>query len=280
MTANVRSYGRAILAVLGSAPALFAARAMGLGVLQGVTEFLPVSSSGHLVLAEHMFGIARPGLSLEVGVHLGTLLAVAVRYRRDAARVWRDPARGFERGAQLFCATLPAAVVGLAGGGAIDALFSSLPAVAVAWCVSGLALVAVSRRPPGRRRLAGLRLREALWIGACQAIALVPGVSRSGATMAAGLVTGLEASQAVRFAFLLSVPAVAGAALLELPALAALPVPSLALLGLAAAAAAVTGLWALRVCEGRVTRSGLGGYGYYCLGLGLLCLGWWFRPRA
>ena len=266
------------MTAVGRMGALHGVQAVGLGVLQGITEFLPVSSSGHLVLAEHLFGIVRPGLSLEVGVHLGTLLAVAVRYRADIVRVWRQPDRGIERGAQLFCGTLPAAVLGLVGGGAIDRLFESLPAVAVAWCVGGLALVAVARHPVGRRRLSGLRLRDALWIGVCQALALAPGISRSGATLAAGLVSGLEAGQAVRFAFLLSVPAVAGAALLELPALMALPTASLALLALATAVAAVTGLWAIRVCEGRVRAGGLADFGYYCLGLGLLCLGWvWLR---
>ena len=276
MAANVRSYGRAILAVLGSAGGVHTAQAIGLGVLQGITEFLPVSSSGHLVLAEHVFGIARPGLSLEVGVHLGTLLAVAIRYRADLARVLRQPQRGIERGLALCVATLPAAAVGWAGGPAVERLFGSLRAVAVAWCVGGLALVAVARRPLGRRRLSGMRLRDALWIGACQALALAPGISRSGATLAAGLASGFEPEQAVRFAFLLSVPAVAGAALLELPSLAALPPMSLAFLGLAAAVAAVTGLWAIRACEGRVRTGGLAGFGYYCIGLGLLCLGWWW----
>ena len=276
MAANVRSYGRAILAVLGSVGGVHTAQAVGLGVLQGITEFLPVSSSGHLVLAEHVFGIARPGLSLEVGVHLGTLLAVAIRYRADLARVVRQPQRGIERGLALCVATLPAAAVGWAGGPAVERLFGSLRAVAVAWCVGGLALVAVARRPLGRRRLSGMRLRDALWIGACQALALAPGISRSGATLAAGLASGFEAEQAVRFAFLLSVPAVAGAALLELPSLVALPPTSLAFLGLAAGVAAVTGLWAIRACEGRVRTGGLAGFGYYCIGLGLLCLGWWW----
>ncbi len=252
-----------------------------LGVLQGLTEFLPVSSSGHLALARQLLHLSDLGLSFDVGVHVGTLAAVVVAYRRDlVAMFWPRAAEGGSappsygsRGllGPVLLASVPLAVVGGVVAPLAERLSASLAAVAVAWCACGLLLVGVGRLPPGSRRAEDLRLRDLLWIGGLQVLALAPGFSRSGATIAGGLWRGLSGEQAARFAFLLSLPAVGGALLLQLPqwwrdgAGLASVVP-------AALAAAATGLLAIRWCRARTAAAGPAGFGYYCLALGGLCL--------
>lgn len=249
-------------------------QAAALGVVQGLTEFLPVSSSGHLVLLEHLLGVRRPGLALETGLHLGTLAAVIWEYRRDLADALA--ALGGRQGSAdggrillwLAVATLPAGAAGLALGGLVERLFGSLTATAVAWCLGGLVLLAAGRLPAGRRTLVAMRWRDALWIGAAQALALVPGISRAGATVAAGLARGLTPSEATRFAFLLSLPAVGGAVLLHAGGLAGAGWG----IWLGAAVAGGVGLLAVRAAAARVRAGGLGLFGTYCVALGSLLL--------
>lgn len=330
-----RLFARAILLpisasdlVVVSAPAAW--QWLLLGAVQGMTEFLPVSSSGHLVLAERLLRLPRPGLSFEVGLHAGTLVAVTIMYRRDVAamggalwRMFAGPrargrvgARGWDRAVatasgaagtagpvarcakrlverggdrkagagtssysevgpdlllKLLIATMPAALAGMLLQRMIAGLFASLTAVAVAWCICGVMLVAAGGLGSRRRAISALRVRDLLWIGGLQALALAPGFSRSGATLAAGLWRGLSARDAARFAFLLSLPTVGGAVLLELstwsqggPLVWAMVLP--------AVVAGASGCLAIRWCVARTTRVGTAGFGYYCLALGGLCL--------
>ena len=264
-----------------SGPWISWGRIAALGAVQGLTEFLPVSSSGHLVLFEHLLGVHRPGLALETGLHLGTLAAVLWEFRSDlraavgglvdALRRRPGPQPGAGLLGWLVAASLPAAAVGLLAGGLAERLFGSLPATAGAWCLSGLMLMAAGRIPPGRRTLERLRLGDALWIGAAQALALAPGVSRSGATIAAGIARGLAPAEATRFAFLLSLPAVGGAALLHGGRLLAAAGEGGAI-WVGAGVAGATGLFAIRACAARVRAGGLGSFGCYCLALGVLVL--------
>jgi undecaprenyl-diphosphatase len=194
---------------------LSVAVALLLGVLQGVTEFLPVSSSGHLVLAQWLLGVARPGLSLEIALHGGTLLAVVAALGGRLRRQWRGLLR------PLAVATLPAALAALALRGLWERAFEDPLVLGAGWLLTGAALGWAGRRAEagGRGRTAtSLRAREALCIGLCQAVALVPGVSRSGAALVGGLAVGLEAREAAAFSFLLALPSVGGAVLLDLPA--------------------------------------------------------------
>jgi undecaprenyl-diphosphatase len=234
-----------------------------LGLVQGLAEFLPVSSSGHLVLAERLLGLARPGLSLEVALHAGTLASVLAVYGRDLTdrRLW---------GAILW-ATLPAALAGSALQAQVNGLFGSLRAVGAGWAVSAALLWWASRRRPGRRGAASLRPREALLLGCFQALALAPGVSRSGAVLAAGLGLGLEPVEAARFAFLLSIPTVAGAALLALPQ-AHLSGAGVTGLWLGAGSAAVAGVAAMRWFVGRLGRGRMGGFAAYCAALAAVAM--------
>jgi undecaprenyl-diphosphatase len=194
--------------------------------VQGLTEFLPVSSSGHLVAARALAGVATPGAALEVWLHLGTLLPVVIVYRQafaDMARglVARDEGgRGRAALAALVVATAPAAAVGLLARDSLEAAFAS-PRVAALGLLGTTALLASLAFVPAARRAGGRAgtpapapLRAAI-VGLAQALALVPGLSRSGSTIVAGRWLGLAPDEAAAFSFLLSVPAVLGAALVE-----------------------------------------------------------------
>ena len=207
--------------------------AIVVGVLQGLTEFIPVSSSAHLELAPWLFGFESSRLvgtlAFDVFLHLGTLVALLVHFARDwlrLARAWfasigqrrigDDPDRRLAW--LLFAATIPAAIIGLAFEDVIEATFhgDSSPvrlAIAAALVVGGAALLLADRLGRGDRSLAGITLPVALVVGFSQALALMPGISRSGATITAGLAMGLNRETAARFSFLLATPITLGAGL-------------------------------------------------------------------
>jgi undecaprenyl-diphosphatase len=195
-----------------------------LGIVQGLTEFLPVSSSGHLILARAFFGwdAGRFGLAFDVACHVGTLLAVIAYFHRDIrSMIASAPGAvtlgegGPERLVRLIAVgTIPVVVVALAAGDAIERLRD--PAViAVTLAVGGIGLIAAERFGSHRRSEDTIGYWEALAIGVAQASALIPGVSRSGATLTVALFLGLKRAGAARFVFLLSLPAVLAAAAKE-----------------------------------------------------------------
>lgn len=247
-----------------------------LGIVQGLTEFLPVSSSGHLVLLEKVLGFDPPGVLLELLLHLGTLVAVLVLFRRDIWRLARslvrkDEVRGRRELLLLALGTTPIVLLGLLLRRAVVAAFSSLLLVGVCLLVTGGVLLLAGRAARRARRSAP-RLGDSLLIGVAQGAALLPGISRSGATIASGILLGIEAQAAARFSFLLSVPAILGAGILELPeglraGAGAGGWPALLVATLVAAAVAggaIKGLLAL------LARGKLGWFGVYCLAIGLV----------
>lgn len=253
--------------------------AIVLGVVQGATEFLPVSSSGHLVIAQALMGLEIPGIFFEVAVHLATLLSVLVAYRDRVRRLLRGAARR-ERDAwaylgRLVAATIPAAVIGVFLRDEVEALFNSPVVPGVALLVTGGLLwsTRAARRsrsgeawhPPG--------LREAVLMGVAQAFALIPGISRSGATVVMALWLGVEAREAAAFSFLMAVPAIGGAAVLSIPELLErAPGVSTAALLWGSAAAAVTGVLAIRTFVAMLRKRSFHTFGLYCwvVGLGFL----------
>ncbi len=185
-----------------------------IGLVQGLTEFLPVSSSGHIAVLEHWFGVFSPDLSREVSLHLATLLAVFVYFRR---RIWElivSWSRGRELGYLLYLVlgSIPAAAVGLTMGKIIEDAFSSLLAIGAFFFLTGLFLLS-TRWAFNRGKKVGPV--SSFLIGIAQAFAILPGISRSGATISAGLHLGVEPQEAFEFSFLLSIPAILGAGLLE-----------------------------------------------------------------
>lgn len=199
-----------------------------LGIVQGATEFLPVSSSGHLILLQQLLGIDAHGITLEVTAHLGTLGAVLVVYRADLLRLLRRPAQERALIGALLIATLPVAVAGFLLKASLLRVYESLTMTALGWLVTGGLLWWAQRRLDGQPPWAAQRrvtLFNAIWIGCFQALALLPGISRSGSTLSAAIAAGIEVKHAARFVFLLSIPAIAGAALLDGIELLAQPAP-------------------------------------------------------
>jgi len=197
--------------------------AMFLGVVQGLTEFLPVSSSGHLVIAQHfMSDFEQPGLLFDVVLHLGTLGAVLLYLRREVLLLLSGlkPGSLGTAGRRLIgllvVGTIPAVIAAILFKDAIEASFEELSVVGVSLAATGVWLLATSRASNGTRTLDGLDTRDALFVGLCQSAALVPGISRSGSTIGAGLVRGVAHGTAARFSFLLSIPAIVGAAVFNL----------------------------------------------------------------
>jgi undecaprenyl-diphosphatase len=188
-----------------------------LAVVQGLTEFLPISSSGHLVLLPSIFGWTDQGLAFDVAVHFGSLIAVCVFFRYDIAALFRgahDVLTGDYRSSDarmvwnLGLGTIPAALVGLLLAGWITANLRSPSVVVVTLAVYGILMAAVDRYASSDRNITDIGIREAMIIGCAQALALVPGTSRSGVTITAGRALGIARQDAARFSFLLSAPVI------------------------------------------------------------------------
>lgn len=256
------------------------AQVVVLALVQGVTEFLPVSSSAHLVLPAALTDWPDQGLAFDVAVHAGTLVAVVwylrCEMRRIAAGGWTLLARrqvdaNARLAAKVALATVPVVAVGFAFGDVIEARLRGVGPIAATTICFGLALLWADRRRGGAAAPATPTFAQALVIGSAQALALAPGVSRAGVTITAALALGLARGPATRFAFLLAVPAIAGATVLMAGdvAHAAVPWPML-LAGFALAA--VTALLCMAAFARFVERTGMLPYVVYRLGLGCALL--------
>lgn len=201
--------------------------AIVLGIVQGLTEFLPISSSAHLRIVPALYGGNDPGAAFTAIVQLGTMLAVLIYFRQDLWRIgsaWlgalRDRSRQAElevrMGWYLIIATIPISVLGLAFKDAIETKARNLTLIACALIVLAVVLYVADRVGRRVRTIENLQLRDGVVMGLAQALALIPGVSRSGATITAGLFLGLDRPAAARFSFLLSIPAVVLSGLFEL----------------------------------------------------------------
>ena len=201
--------------------------AIFLGLLQGATEFLPISSSGHLALVEFFLNIEEAGLAFDVALHLGTLLGVFLYFRRDfftmLTALVNPQVLGAEAGAHrllvlyICLGTVPAVVAGYFLKDAAETIFRSPFLIAAALAGAGVLLLWADKTGEHLRDMKSIKIADVLLIGLFQAFALMPGVSRSGITMTAGLMRGLNRMSAVRFSFLLSVPVIFGAGVYNLP---------------------------------------------------------------
>ncbi len=261
-----------------------------LGLVQGVAEFLPISSSGHLAILQNFLKIEEADLLFDVLLHFATLIAIVIVYWKDIVEMikqvigfFRDinhpkPDEGTPNPARrlvlmLIIATLPLVVV-LPFQNAIEGLGSSTMFIGIALLVTGAILFLSDRMKIGNKTEKTMTIGNALVIGACQAIAVVPGLSRSGTTITAGMATGLNRSFAVKFSFLLSLPAVLGATLLSL--IKALKegvntdmIPAY-LVGMAVAF--VSGFFAIKLVKMLAQKGKFGKFCYYCFGVGILTI--------
>lgn len=245
-------------------------RALVLGLVQGVTEFLPVSSSGHLVLVRQLLGWPDPGLAFDAALHLGTLLAVLVAFWPT----WRGILRGRDHPivGWLVLGTLPGLLAGFFGETVVANRFRGLPAISVSFLATAGLLLAADYANARRRGSQTLGARVALLVGIAQAFALLPGLSRSGATMAAGLFLGLPRVRAVEFSFLLALPITAVASVEGLRQLLVLAPSHLLPAAVGMLLAAVVGLLTIRVFLSLVRRRSFVPFALYLLILGAVLL--------
>lgn len=260
-----------------------------LGIVQGVTEFLPVSSSAHLILARTFFGwdADRLGLAFDVACHVGTLVALLLYFRQDVAsmlvalpEMLRPSASPPARLAWLLViGTLPVGIAGLLFSDWIEASARTPSVAAAALAVGGVLLLIVERVGKRRSDIEQLRVSDALLIGAAQALALVPGISRSGATITAAMFLGLRREAAARFAFLLGILAISAAAAGEaLPVLHQFRLPGVAqVFAVGAATSAVVGYVVIKYFMRYLSRRSLDAFGTYRLGLAAAAGLWLWR---
>ena len=259
-----------------------------LGLVQGVTEFLPVSSSAHLILARAFFGFDgdKFGLAFDVACHVGTLIAVLLYFRQDLARMIAAVPR-FNAASDddsrlivlLVVGTLPAVVAGLAFRHLIEALRT--PAVAAVTLALGAVLFFVAERGAKTRGDRSLTIMEALLIGGAQALALVPGVSRSGATITVALLLGLRRTDAARFIFLLASPAILGAAASEAPKLLKAGVDGGAsLIVIGVVASAIVGYAAVKFFVRYLGNHSLAVFAWYRIALAATVVVWLYAVAA
>jgi undecaprenyl-diphosphatase len=249
--------------------------ALVLGVVQGATEFLPVSSSGHLVVFQTVLDITLEGILFEVVVHVATLVSILLVYRARITEIVRGAVSGsrdaWEYIGLVVVATVPAVIVGGLFKSRVEALFDDPWVPGVALLVTG-ALLWTSRGALKRATAERPVARVALLMGLAQAFALIPGISRSGSTVITGLWLGLEAKEAAAFSFLMAVPAIAGAMVLMLPDLGSGAGPGVLPLVLGGIAAGVTGVLAIKTFVAMLERKSFFWFAPYCWSVGLLYL--------
>jgi undecaprenyl-diphosphatase len=249
-----------------------------LAVIQGIAEFLPISSSGHLVvLAPLLFGGSKTPpdmIELSIVLHLGTLGSIVLYYFRRIARLLGEDRRTI---GLLIVSTLPAVVVGLTIKQWFEHVLESPLVAGCMFPVTGLALLWALRQPAGQTEYRDLSWRGALWIGISQAAAILPGLSRSGSTIAAGLGSGLTRSSAATYSFLMAIPAIAGAGVLEGLSLlkdgGGLKTPY-GYLAIGAAIPFVIGLGAIWLLERLLKHGRLHWFAWYCIALGIAIVVW------
>jgi len=263
-----------------------------LGIIQGLTEFLPISSSGHLVLFQNLLGYREPALLFDVGLHLGTLTAVCLYFRTDLKNMMKETWPFFSHLSHgrkalkdfaenpyaaltlwVVIGTLPTALIGILFRIPLENLFASVNAVGVMLLCTGAILAAVIFIPDNYNRRTTIGILAALAVGIAQGIAIAPGISRSGATIVCGMFFGLRRDLAARFSFLLSVPAILGAMVVQLSALDASPV-GLAPWSFGFLSSLLVGLLALRILMHVVQKGKLFYFAPYCGALGLFMVCW------
>jgi undecaprenyl-diphosphatase len=266
-------------------------QALILGMVQGLTEFLPISSSAHLVLVPELMGV-KSSLAFDTLLHLGTLIAVVSYFWNDVVnmikafisslkdvpqgkfrRELRDDA--FKRLSWLvIVGTIPAALMGILLKDFFESLFSSVAAVGVFLLITGFILWGVERMPRGDKKVKEITFTNSLLVGIAQGCAIAPGISRSGATIATSLFLGFDRELAARFSFLLSIPAILGAALIQAKDLTAGFDLSTGVFVAGLLSSMIFGYLAIKFLMGYIKQHKLTIFAYYCWIVGLVVLLW------
>ncbi len=269
-------------------------QALILGIVQGLGEFLPISSSGHLAVIQYFFGIEGESVLLfAVMLHLGTLISVFIIYWHDIVklvkeliavikdiftgkglRINHNPVRRL--GFMIIVATIPTALIGLFLNDVFAGLYLSLIAVGIGFLVTGTILFIAEKMGKNEKKVWGMKFRHAVFIGIMQGIAICPGVSRSGSTLFGGLMSGLDRNFALRFAFLISIPSILGSVILEFPPAisAGLPTELWGPVILGTVVSAISGFIAIKAMLKIVAGKRLTVFSWYTWVLGAAVLGY------
>ncbi len=251
-----------------------------LGVIQGLTEFLPISSSGHLVLFQKIFGFSEPPIFFDVLVHLGTMFAVLVFFRNEIKKMFFGLFSEVKKGEReknlhllflLILGTIPIIIVGVILEEKIETIFSSLYLVGFAFLISAFILFLTAAFGKEKNKIEKASFIDAVFIGLFQALAILPGVSRSGSTISAGLFRGIKKEDAFSFSFFLGIIAIFGATILQIPKIIGLS--SIEILSglMGFFTAFVFGFLAIKILKPIVIKGSFYYFGIYCLALGIIC---------
>ena len=259
-----------------------------LGAVQGISEFLPISSSGHLVIVPHLLGV-ETGLAFDVILHVGTLVAIFTFFWKEIIKIikgfivsiinltdgfdkYKDGLRRVpeERFAWLIIiATIPTGIMGLLFDKAVETIFRGTVFVGLFLIITGIILYYSERHSSGNITEKDMSFKQAITIGICQGIAVLPGISRSGATIASGLCLGLNREYAARYSFLLSVPAVVGAAVFKVKDMATIDATTTVLVA-GFLSSVIFGYLSIKLLMKMIEGWSLDIFAYYCLIVGIL----------
>ena len=261
-----------------------------IGIVQGLTEFLPVSSSAHLIFAQEFLGVNQPGIAFDVLLHLGTLIAVISYFFKDIIEMIKaffgsilDIFKGkFKEGFKedpykklawmVIIGTIPVGIMGILFKSEIEAIFSSLTIPALFLLITGVLLYVSQRVNVGQKDIKDSSIKEAILVGIGQACALIPGLSRSGTTIATGLLIGLDKEFAAKFSFLLAIPAIMGATLVHLKDIGAGFDANLISYVLGFLAALISGYLAISILLKLIKEKSLDIFAFYCWIVGAIIL--------
>jgi undecaprenyl-diphosphatase len=256
-------------------------QAIILAIVQGLTEFLPVSSSGHLAILQNLFGVSESPVAFDVLVHLGTLVAIIIYFRSSWKWIFGDILQALKienkawsfPGWRLFCyvvvGTIPAVIVGLLWKDKIESAFGFNFFIALSWILTGGFLLLTKVIPPKDKKLSFGRV---VIIGLAQALALLPGISRSGSTIMAGWFSGVERKTALHFSFYLAIPAILGATILQIGSLAGYSLTQWIQGGVGFIIAGVVGYFALKILDKVLMAGKIHWFGIYCIIIGIATL--------
>ena len=268
-------------------------QAVGLGIIQGLTEFLPVSSSGHLVIFQHLFGLEEPELLFDISVHIGTLVAICVIFFKEILSIIQAlihlpkltaSAGGIRHliaeneevriAVLIIAGSVPTAILGIFFSKMTDQIFGTLWIVGLMLLITGTLLWFTRKIHLEGRTIKAVNLKDALVIGLIQGLAILPGISRSGSTISVALFLGIDRELAGRYSFLLSIPAILGAFLIGLDSSITKASASVEMMLLGGAIAGIVGCMALKVLLHLVKKGQLHRFAPYCWTIGGLALVW------
>jgi len=241
-------------------------QAIFLAIVQGLTEFLPVSSSGHLVIFQKLFNLTEPPVLFDILVHVGTLGAVIIYFRKELVKISQKTIW------LIIVGTIPAAIVGLSLQNYVVQIFNSLKLVGITLLITSGLLLLSKQFKSLKRRFSHLKWSDALFVGCFQALAILPGISRSGATIVSGLWRKFDRKTAFQFSFYLAIPAIFGALVLQIPDLIYSPCGYLGQGILGMLVAGLVGYGALKILEKVLLSARFWLFGIYCLVLGIAVL--------